>query len=299
MMAQPDSGNQIDGQNILDLNKALEENEKDYENILTHNLSSEYYDIDDLYTNNNYREQKYEYHALHLNIQSSPAKFDRLTSLLNNIQNKGLTLDFILLCETFLKDEIANHFNIPGYTMVHKSRQSRGGGVAIYVKQEYDFEVREDLSLFEQGEFESIIIEVCKDKKKALIGEIYRVPNTNATSSLLKYENLLQNIGNYRHPIILGTDQNFNLLQIDSHAKTKELLDLFLTSNLLPSITKPTRITHSSSTLIDNIYISTSHAIPSLSGIITTDISDHFPVFVFLGKGNHKLRKSTQITYRP
>lgn len=300
-MSQTNSRNQIDGLNEIDLNSLLDKNDKDYENVLALNLSSLYYDIEDIFNDSRIKDQEYKYYALHLNIQSLPAKFDRLNHIIGGFKDKGITLDFILLCETFLKDEIANHFNIPGYDFVYKNRTSKGGGVAIYINKDFDYTIREDLSVFEQGEFESIVVEVSKNNQKAVVGEIYRVPNTNATSSVIKYENLLQKLENYRHPIILATDQNFNLLKIDHHAKTKELLDLFLTSNLVPSITKPTRITHSSSTLIDNIYISATHALPSFSGIITTDISDHLPVIVCLGKVSNRSTKakSTKITYRP
>ena len=291
---------QTEGLKTPDLNGLFEINETDYENALTLNLSSEYYDIDDLPKGNILENTSiYEYHTLHLNIQSLPAKFAKLQSLLHGLQEREITLDFILLCETFLKDEIVNHYNIPGYNLVCKNRQGKGGGVAMYIKEEFNYKVIEEYSVFEQGEFESLIVEVNKNNKRAMLGEVYRVPNTNATSSLTKYENLLQHLQNYRHPIILATDQNFNLLQIDSHAKTKELLDIFLSSNLVPSITKPTRITHSSSTLIDNIYISASHALPSFSCILTTDISDHLPIMVFIGKGHHKHTKSNLITYRP
>ena len=43
-------------------------------------------------------------------------------------------------------------------------------------------------------------------------------------------------------------------------------------------ITKPTRITSHSSTLIDNIFTNI-HDYAHMSGIIMCDISDHFPVF--------------------
>ena len=56
---------------------------------------------------------------------------------------------------------------------------------------------------------------------------------------------------------------------------------MFYSFGLTPTITRPTRITHSSSTLIDNIYISLGKYESSYSGIILNDISDHLPVFTF------------------
>ncbi len=44
---------------------------------------------------------------------------------------------------------------------------------------------------------------------KTIVGEIYRIPNTNETESLNRYEYVLNKlpIDNYR--IILASDQNF------------------------------------------------------------------------------------------
>ena len=47
--------------------------------------------------------------------------------------------------------------------------------------------------------------------------------------------------------------------------------------DLLPVITKPTRITNHTATLIDHIYPNDVNRLTS--GIVTVDISDHLPVF--------------------
>ena len=77
---------------------------------------------------------------------------------------------------------------------------------------------------------------------------------------------------------ILG-DFNINLLNIDSHLATAEFLETMYAFSYLPLITKPTRVTDHSATLIDNIF--TNHKIHShgFPGIFSTDTSDHFPIF--------------------
>ena len=47
----------------------------------------------------------------------------------------------------------------------------------------------------------------------------------------------------------------------------------------MPLITKPTRITKSTATLIDNIYTNNTHKTGHQSGILLNDISDHLPIF--------------------
>ncbi len=67
---------------------------------------------------------------------------------------------------------------------------------------------------------------------------------------------------------------------------------------MLPVITRPTRVTHSSATLIDNLYINSNRIDTLTSGILTLDISDHFPVFVFFGKKNCRGEPPVMIKYR-
>ena len=74
---------------------------------------------------------------------------------------------------------------------------------------------------------------------------------------------------------------------------------MFITNGFTPTITKATRICHSTSTLIDNIYTKSNPNENISSGILIVDISDHLPVFVLLGKLTQTKRIPKVITYRP
>ena len=52
-----------------------------------------------------------------------------------------------------------------------------------------------------------------------------------------------------------------------------------LTPGYTPLITKPTRITKSTATLIDNIFTNNLNRTEHLNGILFNDISDHLPIF--------------------
>ena len=285
---------------VFDLDRYLEDNELSQDQDSPITLNSQYYDLEELTMENLSMRSNYKYKALHINIQSLPAKQDKLNKMIADLNEKNINIDFILLCETFLTDINCNMHHLPGYNLVSKHRKNKSrGGVAIYVDKKYNFKIREDLSTFVEGEFESIFIEINNENEKAIIGEIYRIPNTNMFDSMSKYESLLAKLDNYRHTIIIGTDQNIDLIQIEKHAITRTFLNQFLSNGLIPTIHKPTRITHSSATLIDNLYINATQCTNAISGIITTDISDHLPIFVFIGQENtQKHAKSKQITYR-
>ena len=84
------------------------------------------------------------------------------------------------------------------------------------------------------------------------------------------------------HELILGMDQNIDLLKSNEHTNTRKFLDLILDSGLWPVITRPTRITQRSATLIDNIYISKNLQRKFDSAILVDDISDHLSLVALL-----------------
>ena len=81
--------------------------------------------------------------------------------------------------------------------------------------------------------------------------------------------------------VLLG-DFNLNLLNT-SDKNVSESIDILENYVLLPYITLPTRITDTSQTLIDNIFLSP-HSYKSFSGNLLTGISDHLARFVLLEK---------------
>ena len=65
---------------------------------------------------------------------------------------------------------------------------------------------------------------------------------------------------------IMG-DMNIDLLKYHSHQQTERYLDMIYSLDLLPVITKPTRITNHTATLIEHIY--TNNVNRLTSGIVT------------------------------
>ena len=76
---------------------------------------------------------------------------------------------------------------------------------------------------------------------------------------------------------LLAGDFNLDLIKFKNHAPTNDFITSLLSQSFFPAIDKPTRITHDSATLVDNIFVnSVKHKLTS--GIIHNDISDHYPV---------------------
>ena len=77
-------------------------------------------------------------------------------------------------------------------------------------------------------------------------------------------------------------DFNLNLLSYTDEGQVHDFVDLMYSYSFLPYITKPTRQTQHSLTLIDNIFSNCN--LPTESGVIISDISDHFPIYLNLPK---------------
>ena len=80
-----------------------------------------------------------------------------------------------------------------------------------------------------------------------------------------------------RYCYILG-DFNFDILRHSSHSQTGNFLSVMYSNGLQPLITKPTRVTASSCTCIDNIFTNVLNK-TVYSGVLYCDVSDHLPIF--------------------
>ena len=72
-------------------------------------------------------------------------------------------------------------------------------------------------------------------------------------------------------------DFNINLLSVQSNGLCSDYLSLINSYNLLNTILRPTRVSNTSFTLIDNIWFG-SCADLSKSGIIMSNITDHYAI---------------------
>ena len=132
-------------------------------------------------------------------------------------------------------------------------------------------------------QWENIWVELKSDLKPIIIGGIYRHPNGKVNHFTEQLEASLAKLKNTETCVIAG-DININLLNYN-HTLTNEYIDMMLSSNFLPRITLPTRITDTTVTLIDHIF--TKLPVDSIgneiiAGNIYCDITDHMPNFICL-----------------
>ena len=218
---------------------------------------------------------------IHLNIRSAARNMSKFESYLSNLDHR---FSIIALSENWLKDHNHSLYDMYGYQSEHRYRPLRGGGgVSLLVKSDIEYFVRNDLCL-QNSSAESLFIEIDKSfigkSQDAVVGVIYRPPDTDMTAFNDYLNSLLIKTKAEKKLLYILADFNINLLNADTHGATQDFLDIMYSNSLLPNITKPTRVTQRSATLIDNIFSNSLLSTESiLTGIMYTDITDHFPIF--------------------
>lgn len=230
-------------------------------------------------------------HSLKLlsyNISSIPLHFD--TFIDQCLEQTNINFDVIGFCETRLNDAVCSLYNLSNFNAHFKNKNTHGGGVAIFLHKCFSSVLLHNISL-QLPHVESLFIKVTQPFS-FITGMIYRPPNANYAEFLSSIESIAEYLVNQNLPCYMMGDFNVNLLKNDN--KAYDLINLLFSHYFFPTITKPTRVTATSASLIDHIWTSNlqNHQV---SGIYYTSISDHFPVFsVFSVDDNH--RQSSKIT---
>ena len=107
------------------------------------------------------------------------------------------------------------------------------------------------------------------------------------TESILRIKHKLS-LEKEKKELIIGMDHNFDLLKSMEHKKTQYFLDTMLNKELFPTITRSTRITKQSATLIDNIFVSLNLHKKFDSAILINDMSDHLPTLIIIETNENK-----------
>jgi hypothetical protein len=203
--------------------------------------------------------------------------FKNLKILLENLNYK---FSVICLTETWCRcgDDSNSNFYLSGYKSIHQPRKKGlGGGVCIFILDSLIFKRIEKHSI-NNADCESITVEIINQKaKNTFITALYRPPDGKLD---LFGKHLTQIIPNTSKNVYIAGDFNINLLNINSDSNVKRFVNTLLQHGFMPLINKPTRVTHTTSSIIDNIITNNYMVCKIESGIIKSDISDHFPNFL-------------------
>ena len=147
--------------------------------------------------------------------------------------------------------------HVHGYEIVRRDRNADGrlgGGVCFYVRSSINYSTRHDLSI---GELENLCIEIRKPRSKPFLIVTWYRPPDSLVNKFIHLETLVGRIDAENIEYYLMGDMNCDLSsQVLDHNSIKlmNIADLYSLHQL---ISDPTRITISSSTMIDLIFTNT------------------------------------------
>ena len=145
----------------------------------------------------------------HLNVRSLLPKIDEIMDLMATSN-----FDIFAVCESWLNDTVLDsEIAIEWYQVYRKDRSnSIGGGVCLYVKNEYAFTVCHDLMF---NDVEALWGVLNLDSKRLLISAIYRPPSRG--SSYFNYTFvMIEKASNKESNMILLGDLNYDYVVNES-----------------------------------------------------------------------------------
>jgi exonuclease III len=226
----------------------------------------------------------------HLNIHHAANKLTDISSLL---LNQGKNFHLLGLSESWLNTNIPDQeLAIPGYATIRKDpSEPKQTGLLLYVNESL---TAKRLPYLENQAVESIWIEVkLKNCSPILMGFCYRNPSERI-NWMDNFTAMMDAVSLEGKEIILLGDFNIDLLKT-----TNQWTTLTNSFNLHQLIKTPTRVTATSQTLIDHIYVSNKNNVIETCVPISA-ISDHYPICITWSKKGAKIPKTGHktITYR-
>ena len=139
---------------------------------------------------------------------------------------------------------------------------------------------------------------VFQTDKNITVGTVFRPPGTYLDKFHRRMQEIIIKIQKENKKCYIMGDYNINLMNYDVHAPTAEFTDMMYAISFVPLINRPTRITESSATLIDNIFNNYFDGLTKgIQCILVTDINDHFPV-VYINDESKKQEKEVIVMER-
>ncbi len=207
---------------------------------------------------------------LHLNIRS-------IRNKLQYVEDNFTDFDILCFTETHLTDDIQTYsLLLPGFnTPYRKDKSAHSGGILIYVS---DYLLSERTTNLEVFYDECIWIKLKTNQEKYFLCTIYRPPSSTGDFWEALNRNLETAIDSTNKIIMVG-DVNEDQLNVRNH-KLKDILNINSLKNV---ITAPTRVTDTTSTLLDPIIVDMDQDIIK-SDVLSTPqgISDHNATLIIL-----------------
>ena len=241
---------------------------------------------------------------LNVNVQSLASKFTSLTLFLDNLNKSEIKPDIFTIQELWKIQK--EFYDIPGYNFHCNTRKkAQGGGVGIYVKNNFNTSLLKEESIFKENIFESIALKVeIPNVKKFICISLYRPNNHKRLTANEQFQSffqslseMLQKLEKHKLPVYILSDSNIDFMKIGIDVNSTDIFQTMLEFGYFQLIGKTTRIFNESKSLIDHIF--TNDSLDNInSGVIVDTFSDHFITFCSLKSSKTKHNKPPNHIFR-
>ena len=118
-----------------------------------------------------------------------------------------------------------------------------------------------------------------KNSKSIVLNLTYRPSNGDPNELENHFKNILLKREITNKELVLVGDFNINVFEFNESKMVQNFVDLMFRHDLIPTVNKPTRVTRNTITTIDHIITNSVINAEFKTGIIKTNISDHFRIF--------------------
>ena len=294
---------------VKDLGNSDNDNDNDieeYVSFLDDLIGADYLDPDDFMRHTSDYDTEEFLKIMHFNMDNITTKMDSFINFNNNqlCLNNDPFFDLIAVSETHLRAEngksnssslsdLELKTSLPGYQFIGKSRVNlKKGGVGIFIKDIlFDkVSVEDRLCVFDEGIFESLFVKIaCVSQKPTVLGVVY-LPNGIRTNKdlIFRYlDEIMEIVQRKDYNLVLVGDMNIDLMKCRSDESVANYMDNQCSNGMKFRQVLPTRVTHTSATLIDHVLDNLNNEV-QLCGVITTQLhgshghTDHLPTYVII-----------------
>ena len=226
----------------------------------------------DLFNNSFPTFSETQFFVFHQNIRSFNRNIDEFILFIKNL---NILPDVIIFSETFFSE--SNFHDLHGYNGYHRYRSDKGGGgVSVYVLENYVSDYVLDMCYIDDSvEFCTVSVKVTENLNVKVVG-FYRPPSANPVNFSQYLEENIVSSFRPSEIVFMGGDANIDL-SINNNV-TNQYMNILYSGGFLPVITLPTRVTDTSSTLIDHFWVTVgAHVLP---GVLENSITDHKLIFL-------------------
>lgn len=246
----------------------------DYNRRISYDLSS----VDDFTCFNFNNTSIDDLKIIHFNVRSLNKNFSEFQAYLSYLK---VVFDVIVLFETWQIYD-PNDYRIESYDMCYnESKQNKADGCLIYVKHS----LNPAFSILCSGKTKVIKTILQHNNKNVGILSTYRPPSYDTDNFLLDLHDILtlNKKENSKTDIFIG-DINIDLLVSD--VTNNVYLNLLLEFGFIQTVTTPTRVTETTKSCIDHIFLKNCDVdMHDKSFVLQDSFSDHYAIIIVLNSG--------------